>query len=128
MTMMSETTEQRHALPKTVRFDALIEGVSDTQPPTSPISELVKKLKGLHIPSDDEADNEDSGSDTLRDSEESNDAGNVETQQPPSQNDEANTRLAHAEWLRKTSDNVYMSNRKSMVLKAYVHAAHRRTE
>jgi len=48
--------------------------------------------------------------------------------QPSPQNDEANTRLAHAEWLRKTSDNVYMSNRKSMVLKAYIHAAHRRTE
>jgi len=128
MTTTSGTMKQQHALPKTVRFDAAIEEISDTQPPTSPTSELVEKLEGLHIPSDDEADDENSGSDTLCDSEESSDAGSVETQQPSSQNDEANARLAHAGWLRKASDNVYMSNRKSMVLKAYIHAAHRRTE
>src|SRR5712671_6915364 len=110
MTTTSGTMKQQHALPKTVRFDAAIEEISDTQPPTSPTSELVEKLEGLHIPSDDEADDENSGSDTLCDSEESSDAGSVETQQPSSQNDEANARLAHAEWLRKTSDNVYMSN------------------
>jgi len=51
-----------------------------------------------------------------------------ETQNPTSQNDEAEERLVHAAWLRKTSENVYMSNRKSMTLKAYIHAAHRRTE
>jgi len=45
-----------------------------------------------------------------------------------SENDEADTRLTHAAQLRKTLDNVYMSNRKSMSLKAYVHMAHRRTE
>src|SRR5712672_45252 len=128
MTTTSGITKQRHALPKTVRFDASIEEISDTQPPTSPTSELVEKLEGLHIPSNDEADDENSGSDTLCNSEESSDAGSVETQQPSSQNDEVNARLAHAEWLRKTSDNVYMSNQKSMVLKAYIHAAHRRTE
>src|SRR5712672_1617065 len=128
MTTTSGITKQRHALPKTVRFDASIEEIPDTQPPTSPTSELVEKLEGLHIPSDDEADDENSGSDILCDSEESSNAGSIETQQPSSQNDEANARLAHAEWLRKTSDNVYMSNRKSMVLKAYIHAAHRRTE
>src|SRR5712671_4354323 len=44
------------------------------------------------------------------------------------ENDEADARLTHAAQLRKTLDNVYMSNRKSMNLKAYVHAAHRRTE
>src|SRR5712671_4129481 len=109
-----ETMEQPHALPKKVRFDASIEESSDARPPISPISELTKKLEGLHIPSNDEADNESSGSDTLCDSEKPNDAGNIETQQSFTQNDEANTRLAHAEWLRKTSDNVYMSNRKSM--------------
>src|SRR5712672_3318109 len=128
MTTTSGIMKQRHALPKTVRIDAAIEEISDTQPPTSPTNELVEKLERLHIPSDDEADDENSGSDTLYDSEESSDAGSVETQQPSPQNDEANARLAHAEWLRKTSDNVYMSNRKSMVLKAYIHAAHRRTE
>ena len=50
------------------------------------------------------------------------------TQDPTSQNNEADARLVHTAWLRKASDNVYMSNRKSMTLKAYVHAAHRRTE
>src|SRR5712671_4760113 len=45
-----------------------------------------------------------------------------------SENDEVDARLNHATQLRKTSDNVYMSNRKSMNLRAYVHAAHRRTE
>ena len=58
MTTTSGITKQRHALPKTVRFDASIEEISDTQPPTSPTSELVEKLEGLHIPSDDEADDE----------------------------------------------------------------------
>src|SRR5712671_5317985 len=128
MTVTSETTEQRRASPKTVRFDARVEEVPDTRPPTSPISELVKKLEGLHVLTDDETDEESSGSDTLCDPEEPNDAESVETQQPSSQNNEASARLVHAEWLRKTSDNVYMSNRKSMVLTAYIHAAHRRTE
>jgi len=45
-----------------------------------------------------------------------------------SENDEADARLTHAAQLRKTSDNIYMSNRKSMNLRAYVHAAHRRME
>src|SRR5712671_1901369 len=43
----------------------------------------------------------------------------IDTQQPASQNDETDTRLVHTAWLRKTSDNVYMSNRKSMNLRAY---------
>src|SRR5712671_763270 len=59
---------------------------------------------------------------------ENNDDDSVDTQQPTSQNDETDTRLVHTAWLRKASDNVYMSNRKSMNLKVYVHAAHRRTE
>src|SRR5712672_1760478 len=45
-----------------------------------------------------------------------------------SENDEADARLTYAAQLRKTSDNIYMSNRKSMNLRAYVHAVHRRTE
>jgi len=51
-----------------------------------------------------------------------------DTEEPTSQNDEVDARLAHATWLRKTSENVYMSNRKAMSLRAYIHAAHRRTE
>jgi len=69
-------------------------------------------------------DDESTGSDTLCDSEESEDEGSIKTQNPTSQNDEADARLVHAAWLRKTSDNMYMCNRKSMNLRTYVHAAH----
>ena len=57
-------------------------------------------------------------------SDDGSDNGSIDTQQPTSQNDEVDAQLAHAAWLRKTSDNVYMSNRKSMVLRAYIHVAH----
>ena len=40
------------------------------------------------------------------------------------QNDDADARLVHTAWLRRTSENVYMSNRKSMSLRTYVHTAH----
>src|SRR5882757_9127458 len=56
------------------------------------------------------------------------DIDNCKVQTATSQNEEADERLVHAAWLRKTSDNVYMSNQKSMNLKTYVHAAHRRME
>src|SRR5882672_1840441 len=73
-------------------------------------------------------DDESTESDTLCDSEESKDEESVEIQNPTSQNDEADACLVHAAWLRKTLDNVYMSNRRSMNLRAYIHAAHRRTK
>jgi len=73
-------------------------------------------------------DDESTESDTLCNSEESEEEESIETQSPTSQNDEADARLVHAAWLRKTSDNVYMSNWRSMNLRTYVHAAHRRTE
>src|SRR5712672_3204642 len=76
----------------------------------------------------DVPDDESTGSNTLCDSEESEDEESAETQNPTSQNNEADARLVHAAWLRKTSDNVYMSNRKSMNLRTYIHAAHQRTE
>jgi len=44
------------------------------------------------------------------------------------ENNEADACLTHAAQLRKTSDNVYMSNQKSMSLRVYVHTTHRRTE
>ena len=68
------------------------------------------------------------GSDTLCDSEESEDEKSTETQKLTSQNDEADAHLVHTAWLRKTSDNVYMSNWKSMNLRTYIHAAHWRME
>src|SRR5712675_450525 len=45
MTTTSGITKQRHAPPKTVRFDASIEETPDTQPPTSLTNELVEKLE-----------------------------------------------------------------------------------
>jgi len=76
----------------------------------------------------DMPDDESTESNTLCDSEESKNEESAETQNLTSQNNEADAHLVHAAWLRKTSDNVYMSNRKSMNLRTYVHAAHRRTE
>ena len=90
-----------------------------------PITEQLTQSKRVtfNIPDDESA-----GSDTLCDSKGSKDEESVETQNPPSHNDEADAHLVHMAWLRKTSDNVYMSNRKSMNLRTYVHAAHQRTE
>ena len=53
-----------------------------------------------------------------------NERESCQTQATIFQNEEADERLVHTAWLRKTSDNVYMSNRKSMNLRTYVHAAH----
>jgi len=47
---------------------------------------------------------------------------------PTFQNDKVDACLVRTAWLRKMSENVYISNQKSMTLKAYVHAAHQRTE
>jgi|SRR5712671_7925437 len=73
-------------------------------------------------------DNESARSDTLCNSEESEDEESTETQKPTSQNNKADTCLVHVAWLRKTSDNVYMSNQKSMNLRTYIHAIHWRME
>ena len=90
-----------------------------------PIAEQPTRPKRVTF---DVPDDESTESDTLRDSKESEDEESAETQNPTSQNNEADTCLVHAAWLRKTSDNVYMSNQKSMNLRTYVHAAHQRTE
>jgi len=100
---------------------------NETKPTTDPSTHPLKTVT-FDLPNDeltrsntpchtDEPENDDD-----------NDDDSVNTQQPASQNDETDTHLVHTAWLRKTSDNVYMSNRKSMNLRAYVHAAHRRTE
>jgi len=99
------------------QFRRLHEPEPIVEQPTQP-----KKVM-FNIPDDESAE-----SDTLCDSKESEDEESVETQNPTSQNDEADARLVHAAWLRKTLDNVYMSNQKSMNLRTYVHTAHRRTE
>jgi len=69
-------------------------------------------------------DDESAGSNTLCDSKGSEDEESVETQDPTSQNDKADAHLVHVAWLRKTLDNVYMSNWKSMNLRTYIHATH----
>ena len=66
--------------------------------------------------------------DVLYDIEEQLDGDDCKIQTTTSQNDKADVHLVHVAWLRKTLDNIYMSNRKSMNLRTYVHAAHWRTE
>src|SRR5712672_540989 len=56
---------ERTMRPKTVRVEASTEEIPDTRLTTSLTNELVEKLERLHVPSDDEADDESSGSDTL---------------------------------------------------------------
>jgi len=111
--------------------DTLCESEESENDETEPITNLTKSMKKLSIiptksvifdlPEDDpdvpSHDIDDSASDHSDD-----------TEEPTSQNDEVDTHLAHTTWLRKTSENVYMSNRKAMSLRVYVHAAHRRTE
>ena len=100
----------------------------ESEDEAEPITDLTKNMKKLSLtptksvtfnlsevnPSFPPHDADDSMSDQSDD-----------TEEPTSQNDEVDARLAHAAWLRKTSENVYMSNRKSMTLRTYVHAAHR---
>jgi len=93
---------------------------------TEPIADLMRDMKKLSLlPTKSVAfdlpENDlDAPSHNINDASDQSD----DTEEPTSQNDEVDMRLAHTAWLRKMSDNVYMSNRKSMALKAYVHAAH----
>src|SRR5712671_2156566 len=64
----------------------------------------------------------------LSDTDDSASEQSDEVENPISENNEADACLVRTAWLRKTSENVYMSNRKSISLRAYIHAAHRRTE
>jgi len=105
-TLHESEDEDETTQPKSVTFDL---PPKDDERDT--LSEALKALNADESESDDGNDDDD-----------------AETQQSTSQNDEVDAQLAHAAWLRKVSDNVYMSNRKSMVLRAYIHAARRRTE
>src|SRR5712671_5720228 len=98
---------------------------SDEAKPTIDPSAHPLKTVTFDLPSDELARN---NTPCHTNKPEKDDDDSIDTQQPASQSEETDTRLVHTAWLRKTSDNVYMSNRKSMNLKAYVHAAHRRTE
>ena len=65
----------------------------------------------------DAGDTESEPNTPLHDADDSTSNQSDETQNPTSQNDEADARLVHVAWLRKTSDNVYMSNRKAINLR-----------
>jgi len=111
--------------------DTLCDSEESDDDEIGPIDDLTKDMKRLSllptksVTFDLPTDNPDN---LLRNADDSMSDRSDDTEEPTSQNDEVDARLAHAAWLRKTSENVYMSNRKSMTLKAYVHAAHRRTE
>src|SRR5712671_6946684 len=111
-----------------IRSDTLCgsEGLEDNEAkPTIDPSAHPLKTVTFDLPSDELARN---NTPCHTNKPEKDDDDSIDTQQPASQSEETDTRLVHTAWLRKTSDNVYMSNRKSMNLRAYVHAAHRRTE
>src|SRR5712672_2382596 len=111
--------------------DTLCDSEESENDETESIPDLTKSMKRMSLTPtksvtfDLPEDNPDT---PLYDADDSASDQSSDTEEPTSQNDEVDARLAHAAWLRKTSENVYMSNRKSMILKAYVHAAHRRTE
>jgi len=111
--------------------DTLCDSKDSEDDETEPITNLVKSMTKLSLQptksvtfnlSENEPNTPSYDADDLTSNQ------SDETQNPTSQNDEADERLVHVAWLRKTSENVYMSNRKSMTLQVYVHAAHRRTE
>jgi len=126
-----ETTPLPIADDDSTNSDTLCDSEESDDDETEPTIDLTKSMKKLSITptksvtfdlSEDDPDAPSPNADDSM-SNQSND-----TEEPTSQNDEVDERLAHAAWLRKTSENVYMSNRKSMTLKAYIHATHRRTE
>src|SRR5712672_3800493 len=111
--------------------DTLCDSKESEDDETEPVDNLVKDMKRLSLTRDKSVTfnlPEDNSGTTLHDYDYSASDHSDSTEEPTSQNDEVDARLAHTAWLRKTSENVYMSNQKSMILKAYVHAAHRRTE
>jgi len=122
-----ETTPLPTADDDSTNSDTLCDSEESENDETESIPDLTKRMERMSLTPtksvtfDLPEDNHDAPSDDTDDStsDQSNDA-----EEPTSKNDEADARLTHAAWLRKTSENVYMSNRKSMILKAYVHAAH----
>src|SRR5712671_4213460 len=126
-----ETTPLPTADDDSTNSDTLCDSEESDDDGIEPIDNLTKDMKRLSllptksVTFDLPTDNPDN---LLRSADDSMSDQSDDTEEPTSQNDEVDARLAHAAWLRKTSENVYMSNRKSMILKAYVHAAHRRTE
>jgi len=111
--------------------DTLCDSEESGDDETEPTTDLTRSMKKLSlIPAKSVTfDLLEDDSDTLpNDADDPTNEQNDDTEKPTPQSDEVDARLTHTAWLRKTSDNVYMSNRKSMTLKAYVHAAHRRTE
>src|SRR5712671_4803042 len=127
--MMTQRTVIHCVTPKNPK--SLCDSEESEDDKTEPIVDLTRNMKRLSLTPtksvtfdlpENDPDTSSHDTDNLTDDQ------SDDTEKPTSQNDEADERLVHTAWLRKTSENVYMSNRKSMILKAYVHAAHRRTE
>jgi len=107
--------------------DMLCDSERSEDDETEPITDLTRNMKRLSLTPTKSVtfDLPETDPDTLsHDADDSASDQSDDTEEPTSQNNEVDAHLAHAAWLRKTSENVYMSNRKSMILKAYVHAAH----
>jgi len=126
-----ETTSLPASDDDSANSDTLCDSEESEDDKTEPIVDLTRNMKRLSLTPtksvtfdlpENDPDTSSHDTDNLTDDQ------SDDTEKPTSQNDEADERLVHTAWLRKTSENVYMSNRKSMILKAYVHAAHRRTE
>ena len=76
-----------------------------TNPSTCPVKTITSDLLNDELTKNDTPCHADES-----ENDDGNDGDSSNIQQPTSQNDEADTRLVRAVWLRKTSDNVYMSN------------------
>src|SRR5712671_5802706 len=100
--------------------DTLCDSEESENEETEPIDNLTKDMKRLSLKTDKSVTfdlSKDSPDTPLSDADDSASEQSNDTENPTSQNDEADARLVHTAWLRKTSENVYMSNRKSMILK-----------
>jgi len=107
--------------------DTLCNSEESEDDETEPIIDLTRNMKRLSLTPtksvtfDIPMDNPNA---TSYDADETASNQSDDTEEPTSQNDNTDARLVCTAWLRKTSENVYMSNRKAMSLQAYVHAAH----
>jgi len=92
--------------------------------PTTDLSTRLAKTVTFDLPSDKSMRSSTPYHADESESDDGSDNDSINTQQPTSQNDKVDARLVHAAWLRKASDNIYMSNQKAMNLRTYIHAAH----
>jgi len=94
---------------------------SDSNEPTPQQSTLPTKMVMFNLPKEESRNPME---EFTKDTNERLERSGCQVQNAALQNDEADAHLVHTAWLRKTSDNVYMSNRKAMNLQTYIHAVH----